>query len=224
MKIIFPWKRIILSTISTMALGAASRQADSSLAAVMQRPLIVGASVSADWATQSPGKRLALRFTDGSQIKTIAFGGKTGSFVLQRVGDEQLQSRTVVIGLDLFFWDATQRSPDEALREMRRLLSAVRARDIPILLGEIPELLPGLQPQAALINQELRKACSTYSKCKLIPLNEMLMKTLREGTLTYKGTRYDLRQLIPDGLHIGPIASEYIADVIHEILSRDGLK
>ncbi len=208
----------------TMATASSAEIAERNLESVMQRPLIVGASVSADWASKSPGKLLALRYTGESQIKTIAFGGKSSSFVLKGVGEDQLQDRTVVIGLDLFFWDATLRSPDETLKEMKKLIAAVKAKDIPIILGEVPNLLPGMQPQAALINRELQKVCDSYSKCTIVPFTGMLVKVLSEGALTYKGTRYNLRQLIPDGLHIGPIASQYIADTLYETLSKQELK
>ncbi|MES2744360.1 MAG: SGNH/GDSL hydrolase family protein [Bdellovibrionota bacterium] len=209
-----------MSIVTSTATVLSASESGPSLERVMRRPLIVGASVSADWASKSPGKLLALRYTDENQIKTIAFGGKSGSFVLKKVGEEQLRDRTVVIGLDLFFWDATLRSADDSLKEMKKLIAAVKARDIPIILGEVPNLLPGMQPQAALINRELQKACDNYAKCTVVPFTDMLVKVLSEGALNYKGTRYNLRQLIPDGLHIGPIASQYIADTLYETLNK----
>lgn len=220
------WKRVILSIMTGLALESqafSEKHPEAKpplLETIMQKPLILGASVSADWASKSPGKLLAMRYTDEREIKTIAFGGKSGSFVLKKVHDDHLKDRTVVIGLDLFFWDATLRTADETLKEMKRLLSLVKARNIPLILGEVPLLMPGMQPQAALINQEIRKACETYSKCSVLPFTSMLMKVLSEGSLEYKGKRYSLRELIPDGLHIGPIASQYIADHLHESLSK----
>lgn len=219
MKTLTFWKRVTLSVITTLALDV--QAAESGLKSVMKDPLILGASVSADWKAKSPGKLLALRYTDESRIKTIAYGGKSASYVLKKVDEESLKDRSVVIGLDLFFWDATLQSPDESLREMKKLLRAVKARDIPIILGEVPLLLPGMQPQAALINRELQKACEIYDKCTLVPFTSMLMKVLGEGSLTYKGRRYSLQELVPDGLHIGPIASQYLADTLFETLSKE---
>jgi len=213
-----------LTIITTHALeaNASSFASPENVQRIMQRPLIVGASVSADWAAKSPGKLLALRYTDESQIRTIAFGGKSGREVLKNVSDETLGDRTVVIGLDLFFWDATLRSSEESLSALKRLMSAVEKLQIPIILGEVPLLMPGMQPQAAAINQAIHAACRSYPNCTVVPFTSMLFKILKEGSLTYKGSRYGLRDLIPDGLHIGPIASQYIADSIYESLHRDG--
>lgn len=219
MKTLKFWKRVALTIFTTLAVEA-NAAAKTDLDTLMQRPLIVGASVSADWASKSPGKLLALRYTDESQIKTIAFGGKSGSFVLKKVAEETLRDRSIIIGLDLFFWDATLRSPDESLREMKRLLQLAKANEIPIVLGEVPMLLPGMQPQAALINRELNKACEIYDKCTVLPFTGLLMQVLSQGALDYKGKRYTLKELVPDGLHIGPIASAYIADTLQETLTR----
>ncbi len=205
-----------MTIISTLAWEGSASTPD--LKKMMHKPLIVGASVSADWATKSPGKLLALRFTDESHIQTIAFGGKSGRDILKNVSEETLQDRTIVIGLDLFFWDATLRTSAESLGELDRLMHAVEKRQIPIILGEVPLLLPGMQPQAAAINQALHAACLHYEQCTVVPFTSMLFKILRDGSLTYKGSSYGLRELIPDGLHIGPIASRYIADSIYEKL------
>lgn len=210
------WKRVILTVITTLALENA--YADEAINKAMQRPLIVGASVSADWKAKSPGKLLALKYTKDSDIKTIAVGGRSGRDVLKNVNATDLKDRTIVIGLDLFFWDATLKSSAESLTAMNKLLASVRELDIPIILGEVPLLLPGMQPQAATINAALHKACQDYDKCTVVPFTSMLFKVLAEGSLQYQGKRYALRELIPDGLHIGPVASQYIADSIYESL------
>lgn len=210
------WKRVILTVITTLALEHA--YADEAINKAMQRPLIVGASVSADWKAKSPGKLLALKYTKDSEIKTIAIGGRSGRDVLKNVSSADLKDRTIVIGLDLFFWDATLKSSAESLSAMNKLLTSVKDLDIPIILGEVPLLLPGMQPQAATINAALHQACRDYDKCTVVPFTSMLFKVLSEGSLQYQGKRYALRELIPDGLHIGPVASQYIADSIYESL------
>lgn len=212
------WKRVILTILTMTSLEASARSGDPAdeIHQLMKRPLIVGASVSADWSAKSPGKLLALRYTPESEIKTIAFGGKSGRDVLKSVTPESLSDRTIVIGVDLFFWDATLRSSDESLNELHKLMRSVRARKIPLILGEVPMLLPGMQPQAGAINAAIHKACASYDQCTVLPFTSMLFKVLAEGSLNYQGKRYGLRELIPDGLHIGPIASQYIADSIYD--------
>ncbi len=209
---------MILTILTTTSLEVSARSGDPAdeIHQMMKRPLIVGASVSADWSAKSPGKILALRYTKESEIKTVAFGGKSGRDVLKKVSLDNLGDRTIVIGVDLFFWDATLRSSDESLGELSKLMRAVKAHKIPIILGEVPMLLPGMQPQAATINKAIHKACEGYDQCTVLPFTSMLFKVLSEGSLQYQGKRYGLRELIPDGLHIGPIASQYIADSIYD--------
>ena len=105
------------------------------------RPLIVGASISADWAAASPGKRLSSRFS--SDIRVIARGGQPGSKMLTQVRAKDLEDRSIVIGFDLFFWDSARGSIDDSLREFRKLVIETKRLGIPFIVGDIPELLPG---------------------------------------------------------------------------------
>ncbi|MBC7659119.1 MAG: SGNH/GDSL hydrolase family protein [Chitinophagaceae bacterium] len=209
-----------MSTNLSVAMTEMSKSRPS-IPSIMQRPLIVGASVSADWKAKSPGKLLALRYTEESQIRTVAFGGKSGREVLKKVSDDSLSDRTAVIGLDLFFWDAMMKTPDESLHALNTLMTVVKAKQIPIILGEVPNLLPGFQPQAARLNEAMHKAAQGYHACTVVPFTSMLFQILREGALHYNGLRYGLKELIPDGLHIGSIASQYIADTLYDMLLTD---
>ncbi|RYZ79224.1 MAG: hypothetical protein EOP06_27585, partial [Proteobacteria bacterium] len=51
------------ASISTSASSELDSKREDRIKAALQKPLIIGASVSGDYLTESPGKRLALRYT-----------------------------------------------------------------------------------------------------------------------------------------------------------------
>ncbi len=181
---------------------------------IFKKPLIVGASVSGDYQTASPGKRLALRYTRERDIRVIAQNGKPGKEVLKTVSDEHLKDRSAIIGIDLFFWDSFQNSPKESLDAMEKLFTKSKAHSLPLVLGEIPELMPQYQKSGAALNKRMRQLCSVHSLCKILPMGEILTKTLTDGHLMHRGIRYEIEALLPDGLHLATPASEYLADQI----------
>jgi lysophospholipase L1-like esterase len=87
-----------------------------------------------------------------------------------------------------------------------------------LVLGDIPDLIPGFQSQRALLNQELKAACSRYKQCYLVPLSDVFQQIQKDRYLVYNARRYGIRELLPDGLHLGPVASAYIADMIETMM------
>jgi hypothetical protein len=188
------------------------------VAQVFKTPLILGASVSADYGTLSPGRRASLRYTEPSRIQVMAQGGTPGVEMVGRVRAHDLQDRSVVIALDLFFWDATLADPSRSLAAVQRLTQWTAARGIPLLLGDIPELLPGRQPQRVRLNQAIRAQCTRTLQCRCVPLDALHQQVLRDGFLAIHGQRYTLRELVPDGLHLSPPASEFLAETLVALL------
>jgi hypothetical protein len=188
------------------------------VAQVFRTPLILGASVSADYGTLSPGRRASLRYTEPSRIRVMAQGGTPGAEMVGRVRAHDLQDRSVVIALDLFFWDATLADPSRSLAAVQRLTQWTAARGLPLLLGDIPELLPGRQPQRARLNQAIRAQCTRTLQCRCVPLDALHQQVLRDGFLMIHGRRYTLRELVPDGLHLNSPASEFLADMLVALL------
>src|SRR5688572_12287197 len=74
---------------------------------LLEKPLITGASVSADWSTSSPGKTLALRYTEKANIRTIAFGGRPGREVIKDIRPQDVKDRSIIMAVDFLFWDST---------------------------------------------------------------------------------------------------------------------
>lgn len=186
---------------------------------LFQKPLILGASVSANYFTDSPGRTLALRHTESKNILTIARNGQAGRDTLKEVNLNTLKDRTVIIGVDLFFWDSTKPDAKESVGALKRLMSQVEQKNIPIVLGEIPTLMPHFQPSLTALNEAIRESCRNYDKCHVLPLNKILHQTVSDGYLFHKGKKYKLEELIPDGLHLVKPASEFLADKISEFWS-----
>ncbi len=193
---------------------------DSSLKKILQRPLIIGASVSADHFVESPGKVLAQRYTSPDLIKVLAQKGRSGKLSLKEVSEKTLQEKTVVIGIDLFFWDSFTSSSAESISQMEKLVSLTSKKNIPLVLGEIPVFYSPRQPTADTLNAKMKQLCQESNGCHILPLNKFLMKTASDGFLVYKKKKYSIQELMPDGLHIARPASEYLADEIETILSH----
>jgi hypothetical protein len=170
--------------------------------------------VSNGFLADSPGQILAQRYSQEGNVRKIAFNGSPAVKTLAVTNGESFADRTAVIAVDLFFWDSVQQNAEHSLKVMRRLFAEVRARNIPLVVGDIPQILPAFQPQAALLNHELRSLCERSRNCSILPLDQMAKDLLHNRFLEIHGTRYSLQQLLPDGLHISAIASNHLADQI----------
>jgi lysophospholipase L1-like esterase len=211
-------KRIIVTTFTLGAsLGSIEAQAKT-MAPTFKAPLIVGASVSGGYAAEGPGTVLSKRYTEARNVRTIAYNGTPGHVVLKNVPSHTLKDHSIVIGVDLFFWDSIYPTGQASVAALKKLVQAAEEARIPLVLGDIPDLIPGFQSQRALLNQELKAACTRYKQCYLVPLSEVFQQIQKDRHLVYNSKRYTIRELLPDGLHLGPVASAYIADMIETMI------
>lgn len=204
--------------MSLVASSAAVAVADAP-SELFAKPLIIGASVSADYASLSPGKRLSLRYTDKKNVETIARSGKPSHEVLPLVTDAKLKDRSIIIGLDLFFWDSANPSPEASIKGLKHLVAKAKVLRVPLILGDVPELLPGYQPGRIQINKAINEACSS-GDCHVVMLSKLHLEVMRNGGLKIKTRLYRFRELVPDGLHLGDIAGEYLADYVLAAIQR----
>ena len=149
-----------------------------------------------------------------------ARNGTPAKEILSHLDDELLSDRSVIVGVDLFFWDSFQESPKESLKAMTNLFKKAQHKKIPLILGEVPEAVPFYQKSVYALNEKMRELCKSYEACKIIPLNEILHKILSEGHIVQGGKKYEIEALIPDGLHIATPASEYLADEILKLYRK----
>jgi hypothetical protein len=112
------------------------------------------------------------------------------------------------------FWDSVLPTTDASLKALDTLLDRARQRKIPVVLGDIPELLPGRQVSRPSLNKAIYEKCKVSSDCYVLRLDELHRQVVREGHLEIKGKRYTLRDLVPDGLHLVTVAGEFLADRI----------
>ena len=144
--------------MATPCIGTKTKQ-------LLERPLITGASVSADYGTASPGKRAALRCTLPTKITTLAQAGTPGRVTALRLDQTALKGHSLIIAMDLFFWDSTLANPEESLKALESVIHRARSLDVPILLGDIPELLPGRQPAREMLNARIHALCLKERGC-----------------------------------------------------------
>ncbi|RZA07739.1 MAG: hypothetical protein EOP11_06860 [Proteobacteria bacterium] len=210
-------KAFLFALSSFIAAGPARAE---NVRAIMQAPLIVGASVSADYKTASPGRRLALRHTAASNLETIARPGQNSKAILPLVDAVALRGRTSVIALDLFFWDSVLSDAGRSVENIKRLVQLSADAKIPLVLGEVPELIAGRQVSRKKLNAEITRLCKAPHGCYLVPLSGLFEKIRADGGLTIEGRLVPVAELLPDGLHLSAVAAEYIADGMSEILEK----
>jgi hypothetical protein len=192
--------------------------ANESIEQVFKKPLIIGASVSAGWGTLSPGDRLSRRFTDAKNILNVARGGRPGRDHMPLLKPSLVKDRSIILAMDFMFWDTTLDKPAASLAALDQLLELGQSRGIPVVLGDVPELLTGRQGLRPQINKYIHSKCVKDNGCYLLELDQLHKQVKRDQHLEIKGRKYRFPELVPDGLHLADVAGEYLADFILRVL------
>jgi hypothetical protein len=189
-------KRTVIFVI-TVLMGLQAASAKYEPKKLLAAPLITGASVSADWNSLSPGKRLALKYTDSEKIRTRAVGGRAGVETIKALKDGDFTGRSIVFALDFLFWDSTLESISGSLLALDQLIYKTKKNHIPLVLGEIPALLPpGRQPQREKLNKAIHTKCVASENCYVMAFDQLHRQIRRDGYLVIKNRRFTLRELI----------------------------
>jgi hypothetical protein len=212
------FNRKVTATMAFLSLFESPFAMGSQLSELLQKPLIAGASISADYGTQSPGKRLALKFTSPQNIRTMAESGKPARETLNQIQDSDFHDRTIVIAIDLFFWDSLDSNPKRSLEALHKLVGQVKARGIPLVLGDIPEIVAGFQPGRPALNKAIAQACADYSKCHVMPFDQMHRDLMKIGFVEVNGHKLSLHEIVPDGLHLSSIAADFLCEKLKSLL------
>jgi hypothetical protein len=184
---------------------------------LLQKPLIVGASVSSGFGTEGPGDRLAKRFTAPENIVNVAVPGATGRSHTEGLTPDLVKDRSVILAMDFLFWDSVYPDTRPSVQALDRLIRLAGARKIPLVVGDIPSLLGARQVSRATLNKEIRDRCTARKSCYVLKLDDLHRKVMQDRYLEVNGRRYSFRELVPDGLHLADVAGEFLADQIYQL-------
>ncbi len=176
---------------------------------VLARPLILGASVSSQYAAIDPGTLLARKYGTADGITRHAKPKKPSSEILSGVSDLQLSTASVVVALDLFFWDS--RSGDcgaakQSVGLFAQRLSNTGARlavgNIPVTGGDCGEPL----------SKTIADMCANLrSGCALVDLRTPSTQAAEKGGLDLRDSWITVDELSADQLHPSRVGAQVIA-------------
>jgi hypothetical protein len=216
---------VLICLFCTLGCVKESKKIALELDKALERPLILGASISANHnEVESPGRLMAKDYGFLPAVQQIAKPGARGKNLLKEVTDEALKDRSILIGLDLLFWDSTEWMCGESLVELKTFLSRTENLKIPIVLGKIPRLrtVPA-QPCQKTLNEALEDLCKLEKLCFPIPLDEIYSRISREGGAKIGEVFHPENQLLPDGLHLSTKGSELLSTKIQYYLNSGTL-
>ena len=189
----------------------------------LSRPLILGASVSSGKHTKGPGDRAA-EMAGSTSIQNLARSGQKAT-QYEFLQEAVVADRTSIIAIDLLFWDSTARDTRKSIETTNKLLSYAKKKQIPLVLGDIPLVVTGwrslLKPQRNrdILNSYIRSVCRPENNCLLLEFDRLHRVSSSVG-ITIKGKKYFYRDLAPDGKHLNAVASEHVAEMIVDLLTR----
>ena len=136
-------------------------------------PLLTGASISAGYGTTpgGPASVMARMLNSSAEISVQAISGATSITILSRL---KPQDPSVIMGLDLFFWDAAKNQcGGPFVRSTEAFFKKYQAKKIPLIIGRIPVGVPfpdgirlaGQRPCAAIVNALIEKLCTLEKNC-----------------------------------------------------------
>jgi hypothetical protein len=184
------------------------------------RTLILGASVSAAVDDKNPTKRFLRSRGKLNGVLLHAYGGKPASFILPKLSQSVLDRATSVIAIDLMFWDSVIgfSDPRESRAFLKGFFNAAKARSLPVIIGRVPGFHL-LQIHRDELNAAIEREVENYSLAKMLKLDELFERVMSDEGVHIDGKHHRIEDLIPDGLHPGPVAAEFIAREIENLVS-----
>lgn len=174
---------------------------------LFSRPLILGASISAGYKTQDggPGTILARLINPAAQITNLAFNGATSVQSTTQV-DFNSYNPSIVLGFDLFFWDAARGQVGPKFEaNTRRFFKFFHERKIPMIIGKLPIIDLPFGPQAEIIKESAKKVNSLLEEICTLENNTLLYDPL-DCLLNMNSPDY-----FSDSLHLTNQGNEFCA-------------
>jgi hypothetical protein len=85
-----------------------------------------------------------------------------------------------------------------------------------VIIGRIPSF-HALQVHREELNEAIEREVRHHGRACVLELDRLFDEAMRGGGVLIDGRHHPFRDLIPDGLHPGPVASEYIAREIRRL-------
>jgi hypothetical protein len=193
------------------------------LRALFSSPLILGASVSANFRTQSPVDRLVRRLDVKTRPTRIAASGATARALVRRIHEPLLARASIVVSVDLFFWDATFPNFATTQEALEKLIQMTSQAEVPLVLSTIPRVTNQIfQWDRERINEALREAAHAHRSrgLLLMDLDEMAKRIRKEGGFQVGRKRFTKEAIAPDGIHLSSAACEFLAEELARITCR----
>lgn len=177
---------------------------------LFSRPLIIGASISAGHGTcdGGPGAVLARMMNPNAKITNFARSGATS---LQSTGniDFSQYSPSIVMGFDLFFWDVVRSELGNRFEtNARNLFNTFKEREVPMIVGKIPEVPFPLGPRFEGIQKNGKKVNEFLFELSQGDQNIILLDPL-ECILSMDSPKY-----FSDGLHLTEAGNKFCAEFL----------
>lgn len=185
---------------------------------LFSKPLLVGASITTGYGANSggPAALIAKTLSPGSEISNIARGG-TPSVVSLRNHQIPDIHPSVVMGVDLFFWDAARKNCGEDFEtKTKSFIKLYQDKKIPMILGKLPMGVKFPTGYAVLnetdctgkINKLLESECTPEKNCLLYDPMVCIDKLRKANPSEEK-----LKKYFVDDLHTSEEGNRYCADV-----------
>lgn len=172
---------------------------------IFSSPLILGASISAGHGTRDGGLGAVLsrQVNPHAQITNIAKSGATSVKSTTGLNFDSF-SPSVMLGLDLFFWDAVMGQVDQRFEvNTQRIFDSFHRRSIPMIIGMVPVLDLPFLPRLDHIKRNAEKVNKLLAKM-LVGKNAVLYDPLT----CYSGME---TSHFMDGLHLNEAGNLYCA-------------
>ena len=176
---------------------------------LFSRPLVLGASISAGYGTRDGGLGAVLSKTINPEARVInkAISGATSVQSTSHL-DLETYDPSVVLGLDLFFWDAARCQTGkkfesntkrlfESFQHTPMIIAKVPVIDLPFIGGKAKELIES----ANKVNTLLELLALSHSRCLLY-----------DPVPCFLSMGFGSPKYFSDGLHLNSAGNKYCAE------------
>lgn len=185
---------------------------------LFSRPLVVGASISRGFGANAggPGALIAEQLSPDTQITNMASSG-TASVASLKDHQVPIPAPSVVMGVDLFFWDAARKKCGPDFEDKTKsFIKLYQDLKIPLILGKLPKDASFPPGYAVLdknectdkINKLLEEECTAEKNCLIYdPMN--CFRKMKENHPKAE----QLKKFFVDDLHTSVEGNRYCANV-----------